>query len=79
MTRRGKRLLRVQWERAYHGHACWLGKEKLGVVRRVQQPGALLYYVWQAGQRVGKTDTLQKAKILVEQTAALDQRQFSLF
>jgi len=79
MTRSGKRLLSIQWERAYHGHACWLGKEKLGVVRRVQQPGAPLCYAWQAGQCAGKTDTLKEAKTLVEQTVVLDQRQFALF
>jgi len=79
MAWNGKRRLSIQWERAYHGHACWLGKEKLGVVRRVQQPGVPLCYAWQAGPCAGKTDTLKEAKILVEQTAALEQRQFSLF
>ena len=78
MSQRGKQL-DLLWERAYQGHACWRGNEKLGVVCRVQHSENQSFYAWQAGQRSGKATSLKEAKRLVEHTVALDQRQLSLF
>ena len=77
VPRRRNRTLQFKWEPAYCGHACWLGKEKLGVVRRIGQ--ASVQYAWQAGDREGLADSLKQAKALVEEAATLQQRQFSLF
>ena len=42
------------WERAYKGHAYWLGKAKLGKVTLIS--GSKGKYHWEAGGRAGYTD-----------------------
>jgi hypothetical protein len=52
------------WERAYKGHAYWLGKTKLGKVTLLAEPKGK--YRWEAAGRAGFTDELDKAKAAVE-------------
>jgi len=63
------------WERAYKGHAYWLGKKKLGKVTLVEK-GA---YAWEAGGRSGRSDDLERAKKAVEAAAFLADKQLDLF
>lgn len=71
--------MRLQWERAYQGYTCWLGKKRLGEVRMQRQPGRPAQYQWQAGKCAGHVDSFKVAKALVEQVAQLAQVQLSLF
>ena len=63
------------WERAYRGHAYWLGKKKLGKVT-VAPKGR---YSWEAAGRAGAADDLDKAKQAVEAAVAMADKQLDLF
>ena len=63
------------WERAYKGHALWLGKAKLGRVTLVERD----HYTWEAAGRAGSTDDLDKAKKAVELAVAMADKQLDLF
>ena len=63
------------WERAYQGHAYWLGKTKLGKVTLAEKGR----YTWEAGGRAGASEDLEKAKKAVELAAAMADKQLDLF
>ena len=63
------------WERAYKGHAYWLGKAKLGRVTLVEKGRD----AWEAGGRGGSAEDLDKAKKAVELAAAMADKQLDLF
>jgi hypothetical protein len=63
------------WERAYKGHAYWLGKAKLGRVTLAEKGR----YTWEAGGRAGSAEDLDKAKKAVELAAAMADKQLDLF
>ena len=63
------------WERAYKGHAYWLGKKKLGKVTL----GGEGRYGWEAAGRAGSADDLDRAKNAVEAAVAMADRQLDLF
>jgi hypothetical protein len=63
------------WERAYKGHAYWLGKAKLGKVTLAEKGR----YTWEAGGRAGASEDLEKAKKAVELAAAMADKQLDLF
>jgi hypothetical protein len=80
-ARKKNRKQKPAWERAYKGHAYWLGKSKLGRVtllggRTVNPKGK---YYWEAGGRAGFTDELEKAKAAVESAASAADKQMDLF
>jgi hypothetical protein len=69
------------WERAYQGHAYWLGKKKLGkvtllIARNVDPRGK---YRWEAAGRAGYSDALDKAKSAVELAVFNADKQLDLF
>jgi VCBS repeat-containing protein len=63
------------WERAYKGHAFWLGKQKLGRVTLAAQG----HYTWEAAGKAGASDDLEKAKKAVELAVAMADKQPDLF
>ena len=63
------------WERAYKGHAYWLGKTKLGKVTLAEKNR----YTWQAAGRAGEAEDLEKAKKAVELAALMADKQLDLF
>jgi hypothetical protein len=63
------------WERAYKGHAYWLGKAKLGKVTLAEKGR----YTWEAAGRAGASEDLEKAKKAVELAAAMADKQLDLF
>jgi hypothetical protein len=63
------------WERAYKGHAYWLGKARLGKVVLAEKGR----YTWEAGGRAGAAENLEKAKRAVELAAAMADKQLDLF
>ena len=63
------------WERAYKGHAFWLGKKKLGKVTLAEKGR----YTWEAAGRAGSSEDLDKAKIAVELAVAMADKQLDLF
>ena len=63
------------WERAYKGHAYWLGKQKLGRVTLAAQGR----YTWEAAGKAGSGDDLEKAKKAVELAVAMADKQLDLF
>ena len=63
------------WERAYKGHAYWLGKTKLGKVT-LEEKGR---YRWEAAGRAGFSEALEKAKAAVEYAVLAAERQLDLF
>ena len=73
--RRTSKKSRPFWERAYKGHAYWLGKAKLGRVTLVEKGR----YTWEAGGRAGSAEDLDKAKKAVELAAAMADKQLDLF
>jgi hypothetical protein len=73
-----KKKARPFWERAYKGHAYWLGKKKLGKVT-LQPAGAAGKYHWEAGGRAGYTEALDKAKAAVELAVFHADTQLDLF
>jgi len=70
-----KRTSKPFWERAYKGHAFWLGKTKLGKVTLAQKGK----YTWEAAGRAGEAEELEKAKKAVEQAVLLADKQMDLF
>ena len=63
------------WERAYKGHAFWLGKAKLGKVTLVDKD----QYKWEAAGRAGEAADLEKAKKAVEMAVLIAAKQMDLF
>jgi hypothetical protein len=63
------------WERAYKGHALWLGKAKLGKVTLAEKKR----YTWQAAGRAGEAEDLEKAKKAVEMAVLMADKQLDLF
>jgi len=63
------------WERAYKGHAYWLGKQKLGRVTLIEKN----HYRWEAAGKVGVAEDLDKAKRAVESSVAMADKQLPLF
>ena len=63
------------WERAYKGHALWLGKTKLGKVTLAESNR----YTWEAAGRAGEAETLEKAKKDVELAVLMADKQMDLF
>ena len=76
MSRKQKKPV---WEPGYHGHVYWLGKVKLGKVKRHPQQDAKQKYSWQAAGRAGGGDNLNKAKKAVEFAVAMADKQLDLF
>ena len=65
------------WERAYKGHAYWLGKTRLGrVTLQLDGQGK---YRWEAAGRAGCVDVLSKAKAAVELAVFNADKQLDLF
>ena len=63
------------WERAYKGHAFWLGKTKLGRVTLAEKDR----YTWEAAGRAGEAADLDKAKKAVEMAVLIAAKQMDLF
>lgn len=63
------------WERAYRGHAYWLGKVKLGKVSLLEKQK----YAWEAAGRAGVADDLATAKKAVEYAVLMADKQMDLF
>jgi hypothetical protein len=63
------------WERAYKGHAYWLGKTKLGKVTLADKET----YTWEAAGRTGVAAELEKAKKAVELAVLMADKQLDLF
>ena len=72
-----KKKAKPFWERAYKGHAYWLGKAKLGKV--TLRDAAHGKYQWEAAGRTGYADALEKAKAAVELAVYNADRQMDLF
>jgi hypothetical protein len=66
------------WERAYRGHAYWLGKKKLGRVTLLSANPKGKYH-WEAAGRAGYSEDLVKAKAAVELAVLSADRQLDLF
>jgi hypothetical protein len=73
-----KKKARPFWERAYKGHAYWLGKQKLGKVTLLADEARGRYH-WEAAGRAGFTDNLDKAKAAVELAVFNADKQLDLF
>ena len=76
MTR--KKKAKPFWERAYKGHAYWLGKKKLGKVTLLSDNARGKYH-WEAAGRAGHTETLDRAKAAVEIAVFNADKQLDLF
>ena len=63
------------WERAYKGHAYWLGKTKLGKVTLAAKGR----YTWEAAAKAGEAEDLEKAKKAVELAVFMADKQLDLF
>ena len=72
-----KKKAKPFWERAYKGHAYWLGKAKLGKVTLAAD--AKGKYHWEAGGRAGYTENLDQAKAAVELAVYHADTQLDLF
>ena len=70
-----KRKQKPFWERAYKGHALWLGKTRLGKVTLVETD----HYAWEAAGRAGVANDLEKAKKAVELAVLMADKQLDLF
>jgi hypothetical protein len=77
MATRKKSKAKPFWERAYKGHAYWLGKVKLGKVTLLSD--ARGRYRWEAGGRAGYAEALDKAKAAVELAVLHADTQLDLF
>jgi hypothetical protein len=75
LKRTSSKRQKAFWERAYKGHALWLGKAKLGRVTLV----ATNHYTWEAAGRAGAADDLDKAKKAVELAVLMADKQMDLF
>ena len=73
--KRTSKKRKPSWERAYKGHVLWLGKEKLGKVRLLEQNK----YSWEAAGRAGTSEDLEKAKKAVEMAVLIAAKQMDLF
>jgi hypothetical protein len=74
-TSKKKKNQKPFWERAYQGHAYWLGKAKLGKVTLAGRKR----YKWQAAGRAGETEDLDAAKRAVELAVLMTDNQMDLF
>jgi hypothetical protein len=72
-----KKKAKPFWERAYKGHAYWLGKAKLGRVSLTEDSKGKYY--WEAAGRAGYSDELDKAKAAVELAVFNADKQLDLF
>jgi hypothetical protein len=63
------------WERAYQGHAYWLGKQKLGKVTLAGRQ----HYRWEAAGKAGTVEDLPSAKKAVELAIMTADKQLDLF
>jgi hypothetical protein len=72
-----KKKAKPFWERAYKGHAYWLGKTKLGKVTLLA--GSKGKYHWEAAGRAGYADELDQAKAAVELAVLHADTQMDLF
>jgi hypothetical protein len=72
-----KKKTKPFWERAYKGHAYWLGKTKLGKVTLLADANGK--YRWEACGRAGYVDELDKAKAAVELAVLNADKQMDLF
>ncbi len=70
-----KKKAKPFWERAYKGHAYWLGKKKLGRVSLLDKGK----YSWEAAGRSGAAEDLDKAKRAVEFAVLMADKQLDLF
>jgi len=70
-----KKKQKLFWERAYKGHAFWLGKQKLGKVSLLEKNR----YGWEAAGRAGVAEDLEKAKKAVELAVLMADKQMDLF
>ncbi len=75
MKRTSNRKAKPFWERAYQGHAYWLGKQKLGKVTLAEKNR----YTWEAGGQAGSAEDLAKAKAAVEYAVLVADKQRDLF
>ena len=73
-----KKKAKPFWERAYKGHAYWLGKKMLGKVT-LRVDDAQGRYHWAAAGRAGRADDLEKAKAAVELAVYNADKQMDLF
>jgi hypothetical protein len=73
-----KKKAKPFWERAYKGHAYWMGKTKLGKVTLLAEDAKGKYH-WEAAGRVGYADELDKAKAAVEVAVSTADKQMDLF
>lgn len=69
------------WERAYRGHAYWLGKRKLGRITLLaaQDLSSQGKYQWEAAGKAGFADELEKARAAVELAVSTADKQLDLF
>ena len=67
------------WERAYKGHALWLGKARLGKVTLAPKGETTGRYTWEAAGRAGVSEDLDKAKKAVELAVLMADKQMDLF
>ena len=68
------------WERGYQGHVYWLGKVKLGKVKLLAEADLKGgRYQWEAAGRIGRCETLAKAKSALETAVVVADRQLPLF
>ena len=68
------------WERGYNGHVYWQGKAKLGKVMLLGEAGLKGgRYQWEAAGRIGRCETLPKARSEVETAVVMADRQLPLF
>jgi hypothetical protein len=68
------------WERAYKGHAYWLGKQKLGKVTLIADNDARHgKYKWETAARVGYSVDLNRARRAVELAVMMADKQLDLF
>jgi hypothetical protein len=80
-SKKNKPRISPFWERAYRGHAYWLGKQKLGkvtllVAHNLNPKGR---YQWEAAGKAGFADELDKAKAAVEFAVLTAEKQRDLF
>ena len=75
MAAKKKTKAKPFWERAYQGHAYWLGKQKLGKVTLAGRK----HYKWEAAGRAGEAEDLDAAKRAVELAIAMTHNQMDLF
>ncbi len=78
MKRTSKKKAKPFWERAYRGHAYWLGKKKLGRVTLLSANPKGKYH-WEAAGRAGYSEDLGKAKAAVELAVLSADKQLDLF